>query len=99
MKHKGVALVLVLWVLSLLTIIAGSFVLSVRRQTAVITGLKNNAVAAATAESGIAFAQWMLLIPDLNKRWRADGSIYQIDGNKTQLRVRLLSETGKINNR
>ena len=97
MKHKGVALVLVLWVLSLLTIMAGSFALSVRRENAVIIGLKNNATATATAASGIAFAQWMLLHPDINKRWRADGSIYHINGDKVQLRVRLLSEMGKIN--
>lgn len=96
-KHKGVALVLVLWVLSLLTIMAGSFALGVRRETAIVGGLKNNALATATAESGIAFAQWMLLHPDLNKRWRMDGSIYHIDGDNVQLRIRLLAETGKIN--
>ena len=51
-RHRGMAMVLVLWVLSLLTIMAGSFVPTIRRETAIIAGLKNNAEAMATAESG-----------------------------------------------
>lgn len=96
-KQQGMAMVLVLWVLSLLTIMAGGFVLSIRRETAIIAGLKNNAEAMATAESGLAIAEFMLQNPDQNKRWRADGSIYQIDADNAKLRIRLLSETGKIN--
>jgi len=38
----------------------------------------------------------MLLNPDPNKRWRADGSIYEISSASAKVRVRLLSETGKI---
>lgn len=96
-KQQGMALVLVLWILSLLTIMAGSFALSMRRETTIITGLRNNAEAIATAESGLAIAEWMLQNPDANKRWRADGSIYQINTANAKLRIRLLSETGKIN--
>jgi general secretion pathway protein K len=96
-KQQGMALVLVLWILSLLTIMAGSFALSMRRETALLGGLRNNAEAAATAESGLAIAEWMLQNPDANKRWRADGSIYEIDMANAKLRIRLLSETGKIN--
>ena len=50
----------------------------------------------AVAESGIAMAEMMLLNPDQNKRWRADGSIYEINSADAKVRVRLLSETGKI---
>ncbi len=96
-KQQGVALVLVLWVLSLLTIMAGSFSLSMRRETTMISGQKHNAEAMATAESGLAIAEFMLLNPDATKRWRADGSIYQIDAANAKLRIQLLSETGKIN--
>jgi general secretion pathway protein K len=96
-KQQGMALVLVLWILSLLTIMAGSFALSMRRETAMISGLRNNAEAMATAESGLAIAEWMLQNPNTNKRWRVDGSIYQINTANAKLRIRLLSETGKIN--
>jgi len=89
--------VLVLWIVSLLTIMAGSFALTMRRETVIVSGLKHTAEALAVAESGVALAEFMLLNPDPNKRWRADGSIYQIDMDNAALRIRLLSETGKIN--
>lgn len=95
-SQKGLALVLVLWVLSLLTIMAGSFALSMRREASITSGIKNNAQALAIAESGIAFAEMMLLLPDKNKAWRTDGSIYQITATDAQIRVRLLAEAGKI---
>jgi general secretion pathway protein K len=95
-RQKGLALVLVLWVLSLLTIMAGSFALSMRREASIIGGIRNNAQALAVAESGIAMAKMMLLNTDPNKRWRADGSIYEISSASAKVRVRLLSETGKI---
>ena len=95
-RQKGLALVLVLWVLSLLTIMAGSFALSMRREASITAGIKNNAQAMAVAESGIAMAEMMLLTADPDKRWRADGSIYEIAATDAKVRVRLLSETGKI---
>jgi general secretion pathway protein K len=96
MRQAGLALILVLWVLSLLTIMAGSFALSMRREASIVAGVRNNAQAMAVAESGIALAEMMLLNPDPNKRWRADGNIYQINAGDAKVRVRLLSETGKI---
>ncbi|MCX7097267.1 MAG: type II secretion system protein GspK [Methylococcales bacterium] len=95
-RQSGFALVLVLWILSLLTIMAGSFALSMRREAAITEGIKNNAQALAVAESGIAMAEMMLLNPDEAKRWRTDGSIYEIDSGAAKVRVRLLSEMGKI---
>ena len=93
---NGFALVLVLWVLSLLTIMAGSFALTMRRESTITAGIKDNSAAAAAAEAGIAFAQMMLLHPEQAKRWRTDGNIYQVDFGDTQIRLRLMSEAGKI---
>ncbi len=95
-KSGGFALVLVLWVLSLLTIMAGSFALSMRRESAIVAGSSNNAQAMAVAESGLAIAELMLMHPDQRQRWRTDGSIYQLDYANSKVRIRLLSETGKI---
>ncbi|MEI7993511.1 MAG: type II secretion system protein GspK [Methylococcaceae bacterium] len=95
-RQKGMALVLVLWVLSLLTIMAGSFALSMRRESSIIGAVKNNAQALAIAESGIAMAEMMLLNPEPDKAWRADGNIYEITAADAKVRVRLLSEKGKI---
>jgi len=87
---------LVLWVLSLLTIMAGSFALSMRREAAIVTGSSNHAQAMAVAESGLAIAELMLMNPDQRQRWRTDGSIYQIDYADSKVRIRLLSESGKV---
>lgn len=95
-KQSGLAMVIVIWVLSLLTIMAGSFALTMRRETTVISAVKDNAVALAIAETGIGFAQQMLFLQDKNKRWRADGSIYHLKYQDADIRVRLLSEQGKI---
>ena len=89
-------MVLVLWVLSILIIMAGSFALSMRREAAIVSVIKNNAHVMAIAESGLALAEMMLLNPDPNKVWRADGNIYEIVAADAKIRIRLLSETGKI---
>jgi general secretion pathway protein K len=95
-KQQGFALVLVLWVLSLLIIMAGSFALNMRRETAVAAGVKANTQAMALAESGVAVAELMLLHPEANNRWRADGSVYEIDFADAQVRIQMLAEVGKI---
>ena len=90
------ALVLVLWVLSILIIMAGSFALSMRRESSIVAVIKNNAQAMAIAESGIALAETMLLNPDPNKAWRAEGNIYEINASDANIRIRIFSEVGKI---
>ncbi len=96
-SQKGMALVIVIWILCLLSLMAGSFALTMRRENSVTSALKNNANAAAVAESGLGLAQFMLQQPDQKRRWRADGSVYQIlrrDGG--DMRIRIVSESGKI---
>lgn len=95
-RPNGFALVLVLWVLSLLTIMAGSFALSMRREAAIVAGSSSNARGMAIAESGLALAGLMLSHPDPLQRWRTDSSIYQVDYADAKLRIQLLAETGKI---
>ncbi len=96
-KQSGLAMVIVLWVISLLTIMAGSFALTMRRETTVISAVKDNAVLSALAETGLTLAQQMLYINDPDKRWVADGRIYQLNYQDADIRVRLFSESGKIN--
>jgi general secretion pathway protein K len=96
MQQKGVALVLVLWVLSLLIVMAGSFALSMRRETSIVSTIKNNAQAMSVAESVISIAEMMLLNPDLNRAWRADGRVYELIALNAKVRIQLTSEGGKI---
>lgn len=109
-RTKGFALVLVLWVLSLLSLMSGSFAVSMRRETSITEGTKSNAQAIAVAESGVAIAEYMMvgtqtdsINADQDKSWRADGGIYQINyghngtgSGNTLVRIRMFAETGKI---
>ncbi|MBU2569764.1 MAG: general secretion pathway protein GspK [Gammaproteobacteria bacterium] len=96
MRQKGLALVLVLWVLTLLTIMAGSFALSMRRESSIMFGMKTRAEAQAFAEAGIAVAELMMLEDDPLKRWDADGQIYEFSFDEAMIRVRILAENGKV---
>lgn len=95
-KQCGLALVIVLWIISLLMIMAGSFALTMRRETTVIHSVKDTAEILASAEAGIAMAERMLALGDEQQRWRADGSIYRFFYRDGEVRVRLFSEQGKI---
>ena len=96
MKQSGVALILVLWILSILMLMAGSFSLTMRRESAGIIAIKANTEASIQAQAGIVIAQAMLLNEDETKRWRVDGSIYEIETENAKTRIRILSETGKV---
>lgn len=96
MKQHGVALILVLWILSILILMASSFSLTMRRESAGVMTIKANAEANAQARSALTLAQAMLLLEDETKRWRIDGSIYEIETENATTRIQILSETGKI---
>lgn len=95
--QQGMALVLVLWVLTLLTIMAGSFALSIRREASVISSVRDSAEASAVARAGVIIAQKMLLNPDKNERWLANGTVYPVEYAGTEIRIKIVSEQGKIN--
>ncbi len=96
MRQQGVALVLVLWIVSLLTIMAASFTLTIRRETAIIGIARDSAQARAIAAAGVVSAQKMLLNTDEKLRWQADGSLYQLTFSNAKIRLRLFDEAGKI---
>ena len=90
------ALVIVIWILTLLTLMAGSFAMSMRRETSVSSAIKNNAEALALAESGIMLAEFMLTQPDPKQRWLANGTVYEWVRPDGDIRIRVLSESGKV---
>jgi len=93
---QGLALVLVLWVLVLLTVMAGSFTKTIKRETVVIASVRDLAQATALAEAGINYALLMLLHQDLTQRWQSHHSLYQLRFAETNIRVMISSEAGKI---
>ena len=94
--QNGMALILVLWVLTLLTIMAGSFTLSMRREASVISSIRDSAEATAIAEAGIALAETMLLNEDKEQQWKTDGTIYQLGFAGAAIRIQVFNERGKI---
>ncbi|QPK64644.1 general secretion pathway protein GspK [Methylomonas sp. LL1] len=95
-NQGGMALVIVIWILTLLSLMAGSFAMSMRRETSVSSAIKNNAEAQALAESGIMLAEFMLTQPDPRQRWLANGSVYRLEREESEIRIRIFSESGKV---
>ena len=94
---KGLALIVVLWVITLLTIMASSFSLTIQRETAITSGAKEKAEAAALAEAGINYAILMLLSSDKELRWQAFGNVYEIEYAGRRVRIQITDESGKLN--
>ncbi|MEO1751950.1 hypothetical protein [Thiofaba sp. EF100] len=95
-RRRGMALILVLWVLALLgTLAMGTTALN---QSEIL--LTRNALDAArlraAAEAGVALAVQGLLQPDPVLRWRADGTPYEGRFDGVHLRLAVLDETGRI---
>jgi len=95
-EQQGVALVLVLWILALMTIMAGSFALSTQRETSLVTNSRERAKAVALADGGIHYAMFMLNLPNAAQRWRADGTPYGLTLGGVPVEVRIYDEAGKI---
>jgi general secretion pathway protein K len=95
-QQQGLALVLVLWILALMTIMAGSFALSTQRETSLVINSRERAKAVALADGGIHYAMFMLNLPNAAQRWRADGTPYRLALGGVPIEVRIYDEAGKI---
>ncbi|QXP84067.1 type II secretion system protein GspK [Methylococcus sp. ANG] len=94
--QKGLALVLVLWMLTLMTIMAGSFSLTLHRESELVSSVRGTAQARALAEGGIYYAMPMLVERDPTKRWKTDGTPYPVSLGTGRLTIRVLDEEGKL---
>jgi general secretion pathway protein K len=96
-SNKGLALIVVLWVITLLTIMASSFALTIQRESAIISGIKEKAEAQALAEAGINYATVMLLNSDVEQQWQSNNSLYEVNYAGKNIRILIANESGKIN--
>ena len=94
--QKGIALVLVLWVLLLLTIITGSFAMMARMDRLEANALLSGTQARLSAEAAINFAVLALRDPNEETRMRADGRNYQQEFEGTLVDVSAIDERGKL---
>jgi general secretion pathway protein K len=97
-RHQhGIALVLVLWATTLLTVIAASFAFSMRTDTLLAQNLAAAARAQAVADAGVQRALYEIFKPisDL-QRWKGDGMPHQWEFGGAKLSIILLDVSGKI---
>ena len=95
-SQRGIALVLVLWVLLLLTIITGSFALMARMDSLEANALLSGTQARMSAEAAINLAVLALRDPDDETRMLADGRVYQQEIDGILVEVSAIDERGKL---
>ncbi len=95
-RHRGVALIIVLWITVLLAVVVGSYLLLARTESLQARNLVDAARARAAAEAGIHRAAVELRNPDLESRWLGDGRPYVFELDGIEVEVRLRDETGLV---
>ena len=96
-RQSGVALVLVLWVITLLSVIAANFAFSMRGETYIVRNLLSAAQAQAQADGGVQRAVYELMKPPSDaQRWQGDGLVHELNTGQAILRVSIQDESGKI---
>ena len=93
---RGIALIVVLWMLALLTIIIGTFAVLARTETLQSRFLFDTTDARYAAEAGLHRAVVELRNPDMETRWVADGRPYAFQFGDATVEVRVTDETGLI---
>jgi general secretion pathway protein K len=94
--QRGVAFIVVLWLLALLAILLGSFALLARSESLQARHYYDATRARYAAEAGIAYAAYALAIPDQAQRWLPDGRSYVVAFDEAELEIRITDESGKL---
>lgn len=95
-RRSGIALVSVLWVVTLLSLMAATFSRTTRTDVNLARNQIENAQAEALADAGVhrAIMGLAALAPELS--WRADGSVYEWSFGDGEIRISVWDEGGKI---
>jgi general secretion pathway protein K len=95
-RQRGIALIAVLWVMTLLAAIAGAFMISTRTEVRVAQNLVGQAQARALADAGVQRAIAGLLAPESDRRWMADGRVYSWEFAGGHVDIAIEDEGGKV---
>lgn len=95
-RSRGVALLLVIWLLALLTLMLGALVGAVRQELRLSQWQREHTRAVWAADAGLALAVRGLREPLPARRWIADGRLQTLEFDGAVLRVRVRSEYGKL---
>lgn len=95
-RQHGLALVIVLWTLTLLAVIATEFAYSTRIESKLARNVVDTAMARQFAQAGVARGLYSIVQPDPAERWRADGTTYQFPMQSALIQVTVHDEMGFI---
>jgi general secretion pathway protein K len=95
-RSRGVALLLVIWLLAVLTLTLGSLVTVVRQELQLSRWQREHTRAVWAAQAGLALAVRALREPQPERRWIADGRLQLLSFEGTTLQLRVRSERGKL---
>jgi general secretion pathway protein K len=95
-RQRGIALVVALWLVMLLTIIGSSHARNVRIETRLAHNQLGIAKARALAEAGINRAIMELFVSNVSERWSFDGTVNEFELDSGRIRASIRSATGLI---
>jgi general secretion pathway protein K len=96
-SQRGIALILVLWLIILLTVIASAFAYSMRTEALAARNAVSLAQARGIADGAIMRMAFELMRPrTLNETWQADGLPHYWDENDAHIAANAIDESGKI---
>lgn len=95
-RQRGIALIVVLWILVLLTIVVGTYAVLARTESLQSRFLFDTTRARYAAEAGVHRAAYEMRNPDMETRWVPDGRAYTIEFGGAEVDIRITDESGKI---
>lgn len=96
-RQRGMVLVIVLWIITLLAVMAGSFAYSMRIETQLAASAAERARARALAEAGIAYALAWQLDPEAQKEWPPNGDPHLWEFGDGRMQITVINASGLIN--
>lgn len=94
--QRGVALVLVMWLVALLTALIGAFAMTARIEHMQGRVLSRGLVAEEAARAGVEYAMTRVIAPDPALQWMPDGRAYAWSFGDIVVEVRIVDEAAKV---
>ncbi|HKW55165.1 MAG TPA: hypothetical protein VJO12_15835 [Stellaceae bacterium] len=95
-RERGIALLVVIWVLALLAVLIVGFSGDARTELLVARNHYESAGARAIADAGVSLAIFGILDPAPEAQWPADGRLREVSYADGTIRIRIQDEGGKI---
>lgn len=95
-RQNGVAMVLVLWLVALLTIIAASFSTHSKIESRLAGNVKDTLQAKLLAQSGFNRAIMELMVNDPQNRWNFNGQVYPLETELGELKIAIRNVSGLL---